>query len=406
VAPLNPNPMTTTPYYEPLGTVNWGGLCSVDMTLACLTVQQPHSFNPPPPTDALLADTQTHNNKTEPSGLWTLDPDAIAWMLNKYDQNDSINTPASSTYCYRTHAFTDQAVADAQLRQAMDDYNMIVCTLRGGGYDWVAVSGYVADATTLYGFWIEDPIPTSAHHYYDTLTYWNSVWTPVTSASPNWGGKYVFVRDDQLGNPAPRLPRGRVGPQHPPALSAATLIDPGQAGQKAIAGARANLLDRYPLYSAAITNGTPGKPLLVHRADLGPSYYYLVPLVAHGADPNGDPAKTPVLGAIAIDGVSGELMTAFASDQPAALFSISLDDARQTLIAQGFPLPDPQLGRVMVPGSTVVLTPLLVHSDIAGSNIFRPFYQAVSGAYVAYVNSATGLVVSTLQRPTKILLGN
>jgi|GEM_PF-6637720 len=402
---LNPNPMPTTPCMEPSSQPNLGGACCLRMTLLCQTLQQ--SAFPVKNMADMYTYAHAHNNPQEPAGLWAIDPDAMAFTLNDQDPHDSLNKP-SATYCYRTHIYgsQNQTAANTELQQSLDDYNMLVCTLRSGGYDWVAVSGYQTLNGQLIGFYVDDPTPASGqYNQWNNIAWWNSHWKPVVAQSLKWGGNYVIVRDDGAKKPRrTRITKAVTRPRSPRS-SSGDLINPAQAGKLAIDGARRDHLDLVPEYANALNIGTPGTPTLVHDAINGASYCYLVPLVAPGGDPNGDLARTPVLGAIVIDARSGEVMTAFASAQPAPLFGVSADDTHKKLASEGFPFAGDQGNKVIVPASTILVNPTLIYVPTPESNVFQPYFQAMSGAFIAYVSASTGNVTGTLGPTGNLVLG-
>lgn len=354
---------------------------------------------------AIYSDAGSHTS--EPYPTWYTAPDGLQWVLND-------RRPVGFGGWFALYSLSIEDTLSRKLAWTIHHYQVAPIALVFGGDHWVVVRGYQASATpssstdigyTISAIEINNPWPPvpppppppphsasdgcgtggnrgtpNVHIAYST---WQSTYMTGNVYGTAWKGKNVAVCD-------PDPPADRIGEQAPPAerLPGDRLVEPRQAIELALAGARRfGLLERKE-WAEVFERAQPSAPVLVQRLDVADSFYCLVPFVDH---------RGTVAAVIDVDGRFGDYRQAMALPEPEANLLSVMDDKAvlERTVGRRLELEEGR-GSLLLRPEAFCLYPMLVWRPCLESlSPFLPFHMITVGDRRVYVR-IDGEIFTTL----------
>ncbi len=301
--------------------------------------------------DQAAAYTDARGHTIEPSS-WAMAPDGLEWLL------DDRRPPRPHGYL-KGFVLASEPTADALTRTliwTIHHYGVAPITLVHLGQHWVVVRGYSASAFPrsardtdyrILTIWINDPWPPvpaplasppphsardgcgsggnrGTPNVHITYAAWRSDYiTPIIFGTA-WRNRHVAVcfEDRPFEEPSSEALSAHLIEEYEPLperLPGDRLIEPEQAVERALAGARGFGLLQHRNWAEVFERAGPTTPVLVQRLDILDSFYWLVPFADHGGT---------VTGVIDVDGRFGDYRQSMVLPEPEAdLFSVMDDEA-------------------------------------------------------------------------------
>ncbi|HJQ34948.1 MAG TPA: hypothetical protein VJ866_22555 [Pyrinomonadaceae bacterium] len=347
--------------------------------------------------DDLYADNHSHST-TDVGVNWATGPDGLTWTLND-------RRPASFSNYFVLFQPTNEDTISRKIVWTIYHYQVAPVALVFGWAHWIVVRGYQTSAHpassgdtayTIEAFDVNNPWPPTpspapppphtsgdvcgsggdrgiANEHISYSTWQSTYMTGVPGGY--WAGKFLAVCD-------PEPPPDRVGqsPRPPRRERGDRLITPRTASKLALAG-----LDSYKLaeregWRKALSNVSPGEPLLVQRLDHPDSFYYIVPMQS-------GQKRAPVL--VSVDARFGDYRQSVLVPDGGASPLLAAQQNRKAVFER---VMDTRLefedrrGRLLLRKEAVCLHPTLVWRPCRESlSPFWPFYMLTTATHRIYI---------------------
>jgi len=228
---------------------------------------------------------------------WASGPQGLADALNYYEPGG---------FYFAVSAMTNQDDAIKKLAYTLDKYGVPPISLIYGCAHWVVVRGVITDvqpttnpAYTVHGFWVNDPWYGSTSlgesEYVDISDWRSSYYTGCSWCARN-GSRYISVVDPDPP-PEVRIKYPEVRQRQSRLYEKRQILELASEYRRQFSE-EPRFREQFAEANKALEGTEFGEPLLVRRADLEQSAYFIVPM-------NRGQLTS---GAMRLDGYSGQLL--------------------------------------------------------------------------------------------------